>query len=308
MFKSLMVSLVAVISLTFSPAVRAQTASGSAAADAATQDKWNNVPPLRSSYTGKKSGPAPVRDISGIWDAAYEDGGRQTSGAKEHPSVYPGRNFAEGGGHPDETGIVHPLPYTPAGLAALKATKPSNGVRQVPSAASNDPINKCDPLGFPYMELFELRTLNVVQTKNQVILISPFYGNYRIIWTDGRELPKNEEARWNGYSVGKWLNDYDFFIETTGIMPRSWIDHAGRPHSDALRVEETWHRVDHDNMQLTLKIIDPKFYTEPWLALDKFPLHLQPADFDIQELRCAPSEMDKYNDNVGDVVLDPKKK
>jgi hypothetical protein len=108
--------------------------------------------------------------------------------------------------------------------------------------------------------------------------------------------------------VGKWLNDYDFFIETTGMMPKSWIDHAGRPHSDALRVEETWHRVDHDNMQLTLKIIDPKMYTEPWLALDKFPLHLQPPDFDIQELRCAPSEMERYNDNVGHVVLEPTAK
>ncbi len=307
MFKRLLVSAVAPLSLTFclafSPAVRAQTAANDPALD-----KWNDVSPLRSTYAGKKSGPAPARDISGIWDAAYEDGGRQTSGAKEHPAVLPGRNGTRGG-QLDETGIISPLPYTPAGLAALKRNLPSGpSVRQVPSAKSNDPINRCDPLGFPYMELFELRTLDVVQTKNQVLIISPFYGNYRIIWTDGRELPKNEEARWNGYSVGKWLNDTDFFIETNGLMPGSWIDHAGRPHSDALRVEETWHRVDRDNMQLTLKIIDPKYYTEPWLALDKFPLHLQPANFDIQELRCAPSEMNKYNDNVGDVVLDPKKK
>src|ERR1700722_16413545 len=231
MFKSLLVSVVALSSLTFSAPARAQTAP----ANAATQDKWNNVPPLRSTYAGKKSGPAPVRDISGIWDAAYEDGGRQTTGVKEHPALYPGKNVAEGGGHPDETGIVHPLPYTPAGLAALKANRPSNGIRQVPSAKSNDPINRCDPLGFPYMELFELRSLDVVQAKNQVLLISPFYGNYRIIWTDGRELPKNEEPRWNGYSVGRWLNDYDFFIETHGMMPASWIDHAGPPPRGAPR-------------------------------------------------------------------------
>ena len=207
MFKRLLVSAVAPLSLTFclafSPAVRAQTAANDPALD-----KWNDVSPLRSTYAGKKSGPAPARDISGIWDAAYEDGGRQTSGAKEHPAVLPGRNGTRGG-QLDETGIISPLPYTPAGLAALKRNLPSGpSVRQVPSANSNDPINRCDPLGFPYMELFELRTLDVVQTKNQVLIISPFYGNYRIIWTDGRELPKNEEARWNGYSVGKWLNDY----------------------------------------------------------------------------------------------------
>src|SRR3984957_5352665 len=129
MFKSLLVSVVALSSLTFSAPARAQTAP----ANAATQDKWNNVPPLRSTYAGKKSGPAPVRDISGIWDAAYEDGGRQTSGVKEHPAVLPGRGGTQGG-HADETGITNPLPYTPAGLAALKRNLPSGpSVRQVPS-------------------------------------------------------------------------------------------------------------------------------------------------------------------------------
>jgi hypothetical protein len=74
--------------------------------------------------------------------------------------------------------------------------------------------------------------------------------------------------------------EYDSTRKTTGPNPKSWIDHAGRPHSDQLRVAETYHRVDHDNMEPTLQIVDPKMYTEPWLALNKFPLHLQPADFD----------------------------
>ncbi len=96
MFKRLLLPAVAPLfltfSLAFSPAVRAQTA-----ADNVAQDKWNNVSPLRSTYAGKKSGPAPVRDISGIWDAAYEDGGRQTSGAKEHPAVLPQGGGTRGG-------------------------------------------------------------------------------------------------------------------------------------------------------------------------------------------------------------------
>jgi hypothetical protein len=70
MLKRLLIFVVALLSLSFSPAVRAQ----SAAENQAKQDTWNNVSPLRSTYTGKKSGPAPIRDISGIWDAAYEDG------------------------------------------------------------------------------------------------------------------------------------------------------------------------------------------------------------------------------------------
>jgi hypothetical protein len=47
----------------------------------------------------------------------------------------------------------------------------------------------------------------------------------------------------------------------------------------------------HDIMELTVTINDPKVYTKPWLALDKFPVRLQPPDFDIREMICSPSEL-----------------
>ena len=55
--------------------------------------------------------------------------------------------------------------------------------------------------------------------------------------------------------------------------------------------------------ELTMKITDPKMYTEPWLALNKLPLHLQPPDFDIPELLCSPSEFAEYNNQVASPVL-----
>ncbi len=301
--------------LTFSGTLRAQTA----APQAAPAEKWNNIPPRKSAYTGKTSAPAPKRDLSGIWDATGLDGGFQVNGALEHPALFPRKEGSgEGpleasagaeGGQVDETGIEHPLPYTPLGLETLKANKPSGpGVRQVPVALANDPLDQCDPMGFPRMELFELRTIELAQTANQVIYLNEWYGNYRIIWTDGRELPKEPEPRWNGYSVGKWVDDYTFVVETVGMNPRTWLDHAGRPHSADLRVEERFHRVDHDTMELTVKIDDPKMYKEPWLGLNKFPLHLLPADFDMPELLCSPIDMIEYNKQVGDTVLAPGNK
>jgi hypothetical protein len=300
MSKRLVVSMVALIAgLTFSLILRAQTAP----------PKWNNVPPLKSTYAGKKSAPAPRRDISGIWDAAEADGGRQVSGALEHPALLAARGRDVEEGRPDETGIMRPLHYTPLGLEALKANNPSGpGVRQVPAALANDPADRCDPLGFPYMEFWELRTIDLVQTAKHVVLLSPFYGNYRVIWTDGREFPKDPEPRWNGYSVGKWVDDYTFVVETVGLNPKAWLDHAGRPHSEDLRVEERFHRVDHDTMELTVTIDDPKMYTEPWQGLNKFPLHLQRPDFDIPELLCSPSQMAEYNKRIGNVVLPESKK
>src|SRR5579863_1948658 len=270
-------AMVLVAGLALSYDLRAQSAPQAASGAESKPAAWDSIPPIKPSYAGKKSAPAPRRDISGIWDAAEADGGRQPSGALEHPALLKPRGQGIEGGRPDESGIMRPLQYTPDGLEALKANKPSGpSVRQVPATLANDPVDQCDPIGFPRMELYELRTIELVQTANQVVFLNQFYGNYRIIWTDGRELPKDPEPRWNGYSVGKWVDDYTFVVETTGLNPRSWLDHAGRPHSDQLRVEETFHRVDHDNMELTVTIYDPKVYAEPWQGLNKYPIHLQP--------------------------------
>jgi len=305
MSKRLVFSVVALLTgLTLCPVLGAQTTPSKAAVDEVKPDPWNSIPPIKPWYAGKKSGPAPRRELSGVWDAAEADGGRQPSGALEHPALMKPRGQGIEGGQPDESGIMHPLQYTPEGLAALKANKPSGpGVRQVPAAMTNDPVSQCDPIGFPGMELYELRTIQLVQTANQVIFLNQFYGNFRIIWTDGRELPKDPDPRWNGYSVGKWVDDYTFVVETTGLNARSWLDHAGRPHSDELRVEERFHRVDHDNMELTVTVFDPKMYAEPWQGLNKFPLHLQPPGFDMQEFLCSPIDIEEYNKQVGTAVL-----
>ena len=310
MFKRVLFPVVTLLAgLTLSPVLGAQTAAPNAAGKEAKLDKWNSIPPIKPTYAGKKSAPAPRRNLSGVWDAAEADGGRQPSGALEHPALMAPRGQGVEGGQPDEKGIMRPLHYTPLGLEALKANKPSGpGVRQVPAALSNDPMDQCDPIGFPRTELYELRTFELVQTANQVIYLNEYFGNFRVIWADGRDLPKNPEPRWNGYSVGKWVDDYTFVVETVGLNPRSWLDHAGRPHSEDLRVEERFHRVDRDNMELTVTVYDPKIYTESWQGLNKFPLHLQPPGFDMPEFLCSPIDMAEYNRQVGNAVLPPSEK
>ena len=296
MSRRLVVAMVAVMTAGMvSPLLRAQ------------DSKWNQIPPGQAAYKGKKpSGEAPRRDLTGIWDAIQNRLGG-FSGAMEHPALFPpgtpGGNGTEGG-RPDEAGIAKPLPYTPAGLEALKKNLPSGpGVRQVDSLLTNDPAGLCDPLGFPYMYTWELRTIDITQTPKHVVILSFFYGNYRVIWTDGRQHPTDADPRYNGYSVGKWVDDYTFVVTTTGMHPKTWVDHAGRPHSDKLVVEETYHRISRDTLELTVKITDPVMYTEPWLALNKADMHLLPDDFDVPELLCSPSEFADYNKEVANPVL-----
>ena len=81
-----------------------------------------------------------------------------------------------------------------------------------------------------------------------------------------------------------------------GMDDRTWIDNAGRPHSKDLQVEERFHRLNSDIIELTVTITDPQMYTKPWVALNKFPLRLQSDSFDIREMVCSASEAQQYNE------------
>jgi len=126
------------------------------------------------------------------------------------------------------------------------------------------PVNGCDPPGFPRIELYDFREMQIEQTKTQVLMLYELDANYRVIWTDGRKFPEDPAPRWFGYSTGKWVDDYTFEVTTIGLNPKSWIDHAGRPHTGDMKVVEQFHRVDFDTIELTMTIIDPKYYSQPW--------------------------------------------
>ena len=59
------------------------------------------------------------------------------------------------------------------------------------------------------------------------------------MWTDGRPLPTKVggddedslDPTYMGYSVGRWEDDYNFVIDTTGLDERTWLLRDGTPHS-----------------------------------------------------------------------------
>jgi hypothetical protein len=199
----------------------------------------------------------------------------------------------------------HDPPYTPLGLETLKSHKALFGYAAVLESLNNDPRGKCDPLGFPRADFYQLRHTQIIQNERQVVVLYEFEKRWRTIWTDGRELPKEiPQPRWYGYSVGKWADDTTFVVQTVGTMgdERAWLDETGRPVSDAMRVEEQFHRVDHDHLELTVTLDDPKMYTKPWVAMKKFPLKWQSPDYDVTEMICSPIEMERYNKEYGDAA------
>ena len=223
-------------------------------------------------------GQAPRRDLTGIWDAGFDGIGILEQEAQREAAR---------------------APFTPLGEQMAQRNKPGNGPRLVPVAQINDPLSILgDPSGFPRLVTFEFRPVQIVQTPNQVLMLYMFEKRYRVIWTDGRTLPQNPDPRWYGYSVGRWEDDYTFVVETVGMDERTWLDNSGDPHSDQMRVEEHYHRVDQNTLELTVTIDDPKTYTQLWTPRNKLPLRLLPAGTDLMEMIPSASEAEAYRKSM----------
>ena len=49
-------------------------------------------------------------------------------------------------------------------------------------------------------------------------------------------------------------------VESSGYDERTWVDPYGSIHSDQMHLEERYTRLDHDNLEFSLTLTDPKAY------------------------------------------------
>jgi hypothetical protein len=190
-------------------------------------------------------------------------------------------------------------PFTPLGEEMMQRNRPGNGPRAASIAENNDPLSTLgDPSGFPRIVNYELRTVQIVHAPNQVLMLYAFNKRWRVIWTDGRPLPQDPDPRWFVYSVGRWEDDTTFVVETVGLDARTWLDNNGHPHTEALRVEERYHRVNHNTLELTVVIDDRLAYTKPWLSRNRLPLKRLPPDTDVMEIIYAASEAQSFGQSI----------
>jgi hypothetical protein len=245
-------------------------------------DGWHRPYPTEIKQQEKRA-PAPRHDLDGTWDPGPTNG--IAAGVK-----------------PDDGIPAHQPPFTPLGLEMLNQHHPTAGFRSTLPGETNDPIDLGDPQGMPREDLYELRVTQIVQFPEKVFVLYTNGRVWRVIWTDGRDFPKNPEPRWFGYSIGKWVNDTTLLVETRGVDERTWVDHPGRPHSADMVVKEWFHRVDQSHLELSVQINDSKMYTKPWMAMYKLPFDLRPPDFDVREMIYAPTDFQEYNRLVADPV------
>jgi hypothetical protein len=261
---------------------------------------WPEPVPNRPLVAEKDRKPAPRRSLAGMWGSM--PGNRQVTNQSFGVQLKPNN------GRPENQ-----LPYTPYGLELYKSHKALEGVDAVSPAETNDPRVRCEPLGMPRHNHYDLG-IQVFQDEYKVAILYQYDNRWRIIWTDGRPLPKlvdggveidgkYREPRWFGYSTGRWVDDYTLEVQTVGTMAedRVWLDNTGRPISDQLRVTETFKRLDYDTLEWSETIEDPKVYSTPWQTM-KMPLMLQDPRTDVMTRYCSPSEIEAYNKIYGNRV------
>jgi len=117
---------------------------------------------------------------------------------------------------------------------------------------------------------------------------------YREVWVGPQQIPEDPDPRWYGYSIGHWEDDYTFVVDSNGTDDRTWLDNAGNPHSSDLKVEERYHRVSQNLLELTVTLDDPKAYTKPWIARNKLALRLMPPNTDLMEMIPSATEAAAY--------------
>jgi hypothetical protein len=200
-------------------------------------------------------------------------------------------------GKPDLSGLWRPE-ANPYALDVIRDLKDEGIFRPAAEAIflervadyrRGSPVTHCLP-GGP-LEVFGFGgnlLYRIVQSPTVVAVLYESGIRYRQIFIDGRELPKDPNPTWMGYSVGRWEGD-TLVVESAGFNDRTWLDMIGHPHSEDLRVTERFRRVDFGHMQFQITFNDPKTLTKPLsisLSVSYAP------DTDTIENVCSENERD----------------
>jgi hypothetical protein len=156
-------------------------------------------------------------------------------------------------------------------------------------ASAITPVSSCLPLSIPGADMLGYAPFKMIQTRGVTVVLYELDNTHRQIYTDGRKLPADPNPAWMGYSVGHWEGD-TLVVDSAGFNDKARLDGFGHPRSEALRVQERFHRRDFGHMDLQITVDDPKMYLKP---ITVKVTELLVPDSDVLESFCNENEKDR---------------
>ena len=199
-------------------------------------------------------------------------------------------------GHPDLSGLWAParnlywldIIHDIKDEAIFKPAAEAIFQKRIADFNHDGPYTRCLPMG-PGDILAD--AYRIMQSPAEIALLQNGGGadGYRQIFMDGRELPKDPNPTWRGYSIGRWERD-TLVVETSGFNDKGWLDEVGHPRSEKLHVTERFRRVDFGHIQFQITIEDSETLTKPLtipVAMNYLP------DTEMLEIVCNENERDR---------------
>ena len=192
--------------------------------------------------------PAQPGGISGIW----------TNTSYDPDSVYDPRK-----------GVLRTLdgklpPLQPWAAALLET--------RIKAAEAGHPFantkSMCLTSGMPQLMFGPRTPMQILETPGQVTILIEEFNNFRIVLLDAKH-PADPDPTLMGDSVGHREGD-TLVVDTVGLSERTVLDVPGMPHSDQLHLVERFRRVSKDQLEVVMRIEDPKTFTAPWMARATF--------------------------------------
>jgi hypothetical protein len=247
------------------------------------QAQWLNqpIPGAPRTRDGKVNLAAPAPrahgkpDLSGLW---------QVEGVPEDPRRGPSNGLGESA---RSKYFINVLADFKPGEEVLTPSAAAIFRERLQSGGNGYPGTHCLPDGVPHGDLLP-QPFKIIQIPGEIVMLYEVETTFRQVFMDGRKQLTDPQPSWMGYSVGKWEGD-TLVVDTVGFNDLSWLDAMGHGHSEALRVEERFHRRDFGHLDVAVTMDDPKTFTKPIVI--KFVEQLLP-DTDLLEHYCSENEKD----------------
>jgi len=182
-------------------------------------------------------------DLSGIWQALTTANWNIQDHSAEK-GVPGGQGIVEG----------NEIPYQPAALERKKTNYEQRSALDPESKSYVPGVPRVTYTPFPFQ---------IIQTPKETAIVYEYVHTVRHLLTDGSAHPSGHIDWWLGDSRGHWEGD-TLVVDVTDFNDRTWFDHAGNFHSDALHVVERYTLTDPDHIAYEATIEDPKTFTRPW--------------------------------------------